>query len=50
MHGNKQNTTQNTRVSVDFRVIPLSKYNEEDGSAIYTKMKFQIGDYYEVTK
>jgi len=49
-HGNKQNTTQNTRVSVDFRVIPLSKYNEEDGSAIYTKMKFQIGDYYKVTK
>lgn len=49
-HGNKQNTTQNTRVSVDFRIIPLSKYNEEDGSAIYTKMKFKIGDYYKVTK
>jgi ectoine hydroxylase-related dioxygenase (phytanoyl-CoA dioxygenase family) len=51
MHGNKQNNTQNTRVSVDFRCIPLSKYNEEEGAAaIYSKMKFKIGDYYEVTK
>ncbi len=50
-HGNKQNTTSNTRVSCDFRVIPLSKYKEEEGkSAIYTKMKFIIGDYYKVTK
>ena len=51
MHGNKQNNTLNTRVSVDFRCIPLSKYSEEEGAAaIYSKMKFKIGDYYEVTK
>lgn len=51
MHGNKQNTTQNTRVSADFRVIPVSKYNEEEGtSAIYTKMKFKVGDYYKITQ
>ena len=51
MHGNKQNTTSNTRVSVDFRCIPLSKYSEEEGAAaIYSKMKFKIGDYYNVTK
>lgn len=51
MHGNKQNTTQNTRISVDFRVIPLSKYNEEDGkSSIYSKMKFKVGDYYSITQ
>tara|TARA_Y100000385_G_scaffold159288_1_gene165216 strand:+ start:51 stop:677 length:627 start_codon:yes stop_codon:yes gene_type:complete len=50
MHGNKQNDTQNTRVSVDFRCIPLSKYNEEEGtSAIYSKMEFKVGDYYKVT-
>jgi len=49
-HGNKQNTTQNTRVSSDFRVIPLSKYKENDGTSIYTKMKFVVGDYYNVTK
>ena len=50
MHGNKQNTTLNTRVSVDFRCIPLSKYRVEEGAAaIYSKMKFEIGDYFEVT-
>lgn len=50
-HGNKQNIEEHTRVSVDFRVIPLSKYHEEEGTAsIYSKMKFKIGDYYEVTK
>jgi len=50
-HGNKINTTSNTRVSCDFRVIPLSKYKEDtDSSTIYTKMKFIIGDYYNVTK
>lgn len=49
-HGNKPNTTSNTRVSCDFRVIPLSKFKEEDNSGtIYTSMKFKIGDYYNVT-
>jgi len=50
-HGNKPNNTLNTRVSCDFRVIPISKYKEEvNEGTIYTKMKFTIGDYYEVTK
>lgn len=49
-HGNKKNTTLNTRLSCDFRVIPLSKYVEDkDSDTIYTKMKFVIGDYYKVT-
>jgi ectoine hydroxylase-related dioxygenase (phytanoyl-CoA dioxygenase family) len=49
-HGNKLNTTLNTRVSCDFRVIPVSKYKEDfNSSTIYTNMKFIIGDYYEVT-
>jgi len=49
-HGNKLNTTSNTRVSCDFRVIPLSKYDEDpNASAIYSKMKFIIGDYYKTT-
>jgi ectoine hydroxylase-related dioxygenase (phytanoyl-CoA dioxygenase family) len=49
-HGNKLNTTSNTRVSCDFRVIPLSKYDEDpNASAIYSKMKFIIGDYYKAT-
>lgn len=50
-HGNKQNIEEHTRVSIDFRVIPLSKWDEEEGkSTIYSKMKFSIGDYYEVTQ
>lgn len=50
MHGNKQNTTQNTRVSCDFRVIPISKYREDEGSSIYTKMKFVVGEYYKISE
>lgn len=50
MHGNKQNTTLNTRISVDFRCIPASLYSEEDGAeSVYTKMKFKLGDYYDIT-
>ena len=50
-HGNKQNKEEHSRVSVDFRVIPLSKYNKEEGkSSIYSKMKFIIGDYYKITE
>ena len=49
--GNKLNNTSNTRISVDFRVIPISKYQEDPNTgSIYTKMKFAIGDYYSVTK
>jgi hypothetical protein len=51
MHGSKQNNTLNTRVSVDFRCIPYSLYDEEKGaSSIYTKKEFKIGDYYDVTR
>jgi len=50
-HGNKKNNTLNTRVSCDFRVVPISKWKEEKNEGtIYTKMKFTIGDYYDVTK
>jgi ectoine hydroxylase-related dioxygenase (phytanoyl-CoA dioxygenase family) len=50
-HGNKQNITLNTRISCDFRVIPISKYKEEENEGtIYTKMKFIIGGYYDITK
>jgi ectoine hydroxylase-related dioxygenase (phytanoyl-CoA dioxygenase family) len=50
-HGNKINETGNTRVSVDFRVIPLSKYKEENGkSSINTKLEFKIGGYYSLSE
>ena len=48
-HGSKTNTTGKTRISFDFRVIPLSEY---DGSftkkSISKSIDFTIGGYYEV--
>ena len=55
-HGNKVNKTGVSRVSFDFRIMPLSKYNpvqwdisdraEKRHSAGTTTKKFIIGDYY----
>lgn len=45
-HGNKKNITNSTRISVDFRVIPFSKYKPSNHGAINTKTKFEIGGYY----
>ena len=47
-HGNKKNLTSLTRVSFDFRVIPISRYRESDHLTINTKIPFGIGGYYEV--
>lgn len=49
-HGNKKNITNATRISVDFRVIPLSTYKPSKHGSINTKTKFEIGGYYKVTK
>lgn len=46
-HGNKQNVTNITRISVDFRIIPYSKYKPSNHSSINTKTAFVIGGYYE---
>lgn len=46
MHGNEVNIEDYTRVSFDFRVIPLSKYRGTDSASINQNMKFHIGDYY----
>ena len=46
-HGNKKNTTSETRISVDFRVIPISTYKPSTNNSINTKMRFKIGEYYE---
>jgi len=47
-HGNKDNITNATRVSFDFRVIPKSRYIESNHLTINTKIPFGIGGYYEV--
>ena len=48
-HGNKINRTSKTRISVDFRVIPLSRWKIQGGESINTKVKFDIGGYYNLS-
>lgn len=50
MHGNKENKTGTTRVSVDFRVILDSKYEDSDQTTINTNTAFKVGEYYKRTK
>jgi len=46
-HHNKKNDTGISRVSVDFRIIPYSKYDPSSVSeSLHGKRKFLIGDYY----
>jgi len=48
-HGSKQNETGRTRISFDFRVIPISEYNEDSvKKSISKSIDFKIGGYYEV--
>lgn len=50
-HGNKVNGTGLTRVSLDFRVLPFSKYDENgNGESITQKTKFKEGEYYNILK
>ena len=51
MHGNKPNSTKLTRVSFDFRIIPLSRYNPSWNSDSPTsRNKFVVGQYYKELK
>lgn len=47
-HGNKINDTGFTRVSLDFRILPISCYNEneETGVSMTRSAKFKEGNYY----
>lgn len=46
-HGNKVNETDRTRVSMDFRILALSKYNANNESGSMTmNIKFKEGEYY----
>jgi len=50
-HGNKINETAHTRVSFDFRVLPLSKYDPNySKTSATTKTKFIVGGYYKRLK
>ena len=45
-HFNKINKTGKTRISFDTRIIPFSKYKENNNSSKTLNKKFVIGDYY----
>jgi hypothetical protein len=45
-HFNKKNISGQTRISFDFRVIPASKYEEVEASAVHSGRKFVVGGYY----
>ena len=47
-HFNKKNSTQNTRISFDFRVIPGSLYKESSATAVHSKKRFVVGEYYSI--
>lgn len=45
-HFNKKNRTEDTRISLDFRVIPGSKYKAAEEAAVHSGRKFVVGGYY----
>jgi hypothetical protein len=47
LHGNKLNKETTSRVSFDFRVMPLSRYEPSDHGSINMKTRFSLGGYYE---
>ena len=49
-HGNVINTSDDTRVSVDARVVPLSLYKDEGKTSININVPFTEGGYYKRMK
>jgi hypothetical protein len=45
-HGNVINSSGHTRVSFDFRCLPLSRLVESDLATLNTGMRFRVGEYY----
>ena len=46
-HFNRVNDTGVSRISIDFRIIPISKYDTKNvKQSLHGKRKFLIGDYY----
>lgn len=47
-HFSKLNTTNKTRLSLDFRIIPGSKWHlvDNDKESMFHNVKFRIGKYY----
>jgi len=47
MHGNKINTTEDTRVSMDFRLVDPTLFSSKETGSIYQKIPFNVGGYFE---
>jgi ectoine hydroxylase-related dioxygenase (phytanoyl-CoA dioxygenase family) len=47
MHGNKPNISNQTRVSVDFRLVDPNKFISNESTSINTNIKMNIGGYFE---
>ena len=45
-HYNKINKTNKTRISLDFRIIPYSKYMESENKSVTSSKKLSLGDYF----
>ena len=51
MHGNKPNVSEITRMSFDFRIVPLSKYDPEHTlTSESNSNKFIVGEYFKELK
>jgi hypothetical protein len=48
LHYNRVNDTNQTRMSLDFRLIPLSKWVDREQYSVSSHKSMQIGDYYSV--
>tara|TARA_R110000824_G_scaffold326043_2_gene512948 strand:+ start:14422 stop:15102 length:681 start_codon:yes stop_codon:yes gene_type:complete len=45
-HGNKKNKTGKTRISIDFRIMPISKYKDNHRTSTSNSTKMTIGHYW----
>ena len=49
-HGNKINKEKKTRVSLDFRILPVKDYVENNNTSINLNLAFKNGGYYKLCK
>jgi len=47
VHGNKVNDTGLSRISIDFRVLPYSKYSDNDRQSVSNNTKMVLGHYFD---
>jgi len=45
-HGNVVNSTSQTRVSFDFRCLPMSRHTDTEAASLNTNLRFVVGGYY----